>query len=314
MTRVLVTEPIHADAEALLRAAGCEVLHEVPAAEVDAVIVRVHPIGPDQMGGGQMAGGPMAGGQQGGGLRHISKHGVGVDNIDLAAARAASITVTNTPGANANSVAEHALALIFALAKSLPQMERVARAGEAAHGRARIVDIAGRRLLVVGFGASGRRLAALAAAVGMQVTVLSRSLTGAQTPEGYRVARDLGAALAEADVLSLHCPLSAATRGMIGAAQLAALPAGAFVVNTARGGLIDEAALPGAEHLGGVALDVTEAEPLPAGSPLLHLPNCILTPHSAAASEGAFRQMGMMAAQNVLDVLAGRVDPARVVV
>ncbi|GHE01262.1 hypothetical protein U879_15260 [Defluviimonas sp. 20V17] len=300
MTRVLLTEPIHPDAEALLRDAGCEILREGPPGEADALIARIKRLPAEQMCAGR--------------LRHVAKHGVGVDNIDLAAARAAGILVTNTPGANAASVAEHALALIFALAKALPAMERAARAGQTGLGRARVVDLAGRRLLVVGFGASGRRLAALAAAVGMRVTVLSRSLSGAVSPEGYAVARDLRAALAAADVLSLHCPLTEATRGMIGARELAALPPGAFVINTARGGLIDEDALARAGHLGGVALDVTETEPLPRDSPLLDLPNCILTPHSAALSDGAFRQMGLMAAQNVLDALAGRVDPAHVVV
>lgn len=300
MTRVLLTEPVHPDVEILLREAGCEVVRGLPPSEAEAVIVRVQKIGAAEMAGGR--------------LKHIAKHGVGVDNIDLAAAREAGIRVTNTPGANSASVAEHALALMFALAKALPEMERAARAGATGHGRARIVDLEGRRLLVVGFGASGRRLAALAAAVGMRVTVLSRSLTGSVTPEGYRVARDLGAALAGAEVLSLHCPLTEATRGMIGAAELAALPPGAFVVNTARGGLIDEAALAGASHLGGVALDVTEEEPISVSNPLLSLPNCILTPHTAAQSEGALRRMGLMAAQNVLDVLAGRADPAHVVV
>jgi D-3-phosphoglycerate dehydrogenase len=177
-----------------------------------------------------------------------------------------------------------------------------------------IADLAGRRLLLVGFGEIARRVAGLAAAFGMEVTVLSRSLAGSLTPEGYRVAHDLAVALPQAEVLSLHCPLTPATRGLIGAAELARLPDGALVVNTARGGLIDEAALAEARHLGGIGLDVTEVEPLPADHPLQRRPEVILTPHTAALSAGAFRRMGLDAAQNILDYLAGRLDPAKTVV
>ena len=179
---------------------------------------------------------------------------------------------------------------------------------------ARVVDLAGRRLLVVGYGEIGRRLAAGAAALGMQVTVQSRSLSGEVTPEGYRVARDLRAALPQADVVSLHLPLTPQTRCLLGPEELALLPPGAFVINTGRGGLIDEAALLAARHLGGFALDVVEDEPIRPDNPLLAAPQGIVTPHSAALSDAAFRRMGMMAAQNVLDALAGRLDPAVIVV
>jgi D-3-phosphoglycerate dehydrogenase len=163
------------------------------------------------------------------------------------------------------------------------------------------------RLTVVGFGDIGRRVAALGAALGMAVTVVSRSLAGAVTTQGYRVAT-LAGALPETDVLTLHCPLTDQTRHMIDAGALAALPRGAMVVNTARGGIVDEAALAHAlrsGHLGGAALDVTEVEPLPEDSPLRGAPGLIVTPHAATLSDGAFRRMGMEAARNILDHAAG---------
>ncbi|MFC2968139.1 hydroxyacid dehydrogenase [Acidimangrovimonas pyrenivorans] len=300
MPRILVTEPIHDDAVALLREAGCEITSDAPLDEVDAVIVRTDPI--------------PAGALAPGRLKVISKHGVGVDNIPLEAARAAGIAVTNTPGANAGSVAEHALMLMLALAKALPAMQRAARAGGLPDPAAQVIELAGRRLLVAGYGQSGKRLASLAAALGMRVTVWSRSLKGATTPEGYTVAPDFRAALPQSDVVSLHLPLVPETRGMLGAAELALLPRGALVINTGRGGLIDEAALLAADHLGGFGLDVVAGEPIRPDNPLLRAPNGIVTPHSAAMTGEAFRNMGMMAARNVLDALAGRADPTCLVV
>lgn len=308
MPRVLVTEPVHADALALLRQAGLDVVEaahltpgEVEEAlhEAEVILVRTRQLDPALMTHP---------------LRLVSKHGTGVDNVPLAAARAGGVWVTNTPGANAIAVAEHTMMLMLALAKALPAMQAAVRAGAAPDPAARVVDLAGRRLLLVGYGATAKRVAAFATAFGMQVTVHSPRLTGPRTPEGHRIAPDLRAALPEADVLSLHCPLTPATRGLIGADEIARLPAGALVINTARGGLIDEAALASAQHLGGVGLDVVADEPIRPDHPLIGLPNVILTPHVAGSSAGAFRRMGMDAAQNILDVLAGRPDPAKTVV
>ncbi len=306
--RVHVTEPVHPDALEMLRAAGLEVTEAAelaPEAAAEAlaaaeiVLVRTRPL-PEAL---------MAGP-----VRMIAKHGTGVDNIPLAAARAAGVVLANTPGANAAAVAEHTLMLMLALAKRLPAARAMAATGRREGPELEAADLAGRRILIIGLGAIGRRVAALAAAFGMEVTVLARSVSGARTPEGYRIAESLAGALPMADVLSLHCPLSPETKGMIGAAEIALLPEGAIVLNTARGGLIDEAALAAARHLGGIGLDATEVEPLPADHPLQGRDDVILTPHTGAMSAGAFRQMGMEAARNILDHLDGRLDPARRVV
>ena len=305
--RVLVAEPVHPAALALLTGAGCEVVQADGSAaiaalsQVQAVIVRTMILPEAAMTA------PLV---------LVSKHGVGVDNIPLAAARAGGVAVTNTPGANAGAVAEHTLMLMLALAKRLPTMQEAARVGGKIPLGVTVGDLAGQRLLVVGNGQTGRRVAALGAAFGMAVTILTRRGEG-HSAEGHSLTQDLHSALVQTDVLSLHCPLTEATRGMIGAAELALLPPGALVINTARGGLIDEAALAEAARTGqiaGFALDVVEEEPIRPGNPLLALPNGIITPHSAGMGIAAFRQMGLDAAQNILDFRAGRLDPRRIVV
>jgi D-3-phosphoglycerate dehydrogenase len=231
-----------------------------------------------------------------------------VDNIPLEAAKAAGVTVMNTPGANAAAVAEQTLLLMLALARDLT--------GQMAGRRAAVTGLEGRRLLVVGFGESGRRVVQAALALGLQVTVLTPRPDQAAA-SGAHAANDLHSALRQTDILSLHCPLTPQTKDMIGAAELALLPPGALVVNVARGGLIDEAALADAlhsGHLGGAALDVTQVEPLPPDDPLRRAPRLILTPHAAGLGQGAFRRMGMDAAQNILDHAAGRPRPACTVV
>jgi D-3-phosphoglycerate dehydrogenase len=285
MPRVIVTEPVHEDALALLRAAGWTV--EGPGAALtpaEALLVRTQAVPPEAVAGFKM----------------ISKHGTGVDNIPLEAAKAAGVTVMNTPGANAAAVAEQTLMLMLAMARDLT--------GQLAGTRQGVTGLEGRRLLVVGFGETGRRVVQAAMMLGLQVTVLTPRPDQVAS-SGARAAQDLQSALRQTDILSLHCPLTPLTQGMIGAAELALLPPGALVVNVARGGLIDEAALADAlhsGHLGGAALDVTQQEPLPADDPLRRAPRLILTPHAAGLGQGAFRRMGLQAAQNILDHAAGR--------
>ncbi|MEI4486717.1 NAD(P)-dependent oxidoreductase [Frigidibacter sp. MR17.14] len=303
--RVLVTEPVHPDTLVELAAAGHDVIDR-PAdlmaalAEAEAVLVRTMKLGADRI-----AAAPR--------LKIIAKHGAGVDNIDLAAAKAAGIAVTNTPGANSGSVAEQAMMLILGLARSLSAQRIAARPDPAIAIR----DLEGRRLTVVGWGASAQKVARLAQAFGMAVTVVWPRRAGGATDEGLPVAASLAAVLPVTDVLSLHLPLSPATRDMIGAAELAALPAGAIVINTARGGLIDEVALADslrAGHLGGAGLDVLAQEPIRADEPLRDVPNVMLTPHLAGMGDRGFRATGLMAAGAIGDYLAGRLDPAMTIV
>lgn len=288
--RVLITEPIHKDALDLLFDAGWEVIGpDQPMQAADALLVRVRQISEADLSLFSM----------------ISKHGVGVDNIPLKAAEKAGVTVMNTPGANAGAVAEQALMLMLVLMRDLPLQMEAARNGQSSP---LVQGLEGRRLLVIGYGASGRRVAALGKAIGMGVTIHSPSMNDARHA-GFDVATNLEAALKRADIVSLHCPLTDDTRHLLNAERLSLLPKGAIVVNCARGGLIDESALIAAlenRDLGGAALDVTETEPLPSDHPLRTAPNLILTPHSAAMSDGAFRRMGMVAAQNILDHFAGR--------
>lgn len=303
MADVHLTEPIHPEAEARLRGAGLTLSHGPDPGAMAAA--RAWLVRTAQVPAAAIAAAPR--------LQIVSKHGVGIDNIAIEAAQARGLWVTNTPGANAGAVAEHTLMLMLALARKTRAMDASARHGFAGRDAIGPVDLAGRRVLIGGFGAIGRRVARLCAAFEMQVTVYHRRLGAAEA--GYAVTHDLAAALPDTDILSLHLPLTPETDGMIGAAELAALPAGAIVINTGRGGVVDEAALvAAAPRLGGIGLDVFAEEPLRPDDPLLGLPNALLSPHAAALSPDAFRKMGLMAAENVLSVLSGgRPPPERIV-
>src|SRR5262245_23763527 len=213
------------------------------------------------------------------GLRLISIWGTGTDNVDLAACRNRGVAVTNTPGVNAHAVAEHTLALMLAVTRRLPAMDRDTRAGQWPRGL--LVQLEGRTLGLVGLGAIGSRVARLARAFDMHL------LAATYGPDRGRAAA-LGAQhvpietlLRDSDVVSLHLRLSADTTGYLDRARLALMKPTAYLVNTARGALVDKAALADALRAGrlaGAALDVFHEEPVPAGDPLLGLPNVVLTP------------------------------------
>lgn len=287
--QVAVTEAVHPDALAMLRAGGWAPVDHLAGCE--AAIIRTRVLTPDEVAG----------------LGMISKHGVGVDNIPLEVARASGVCVTNTPGANAAAVAEQAMLLLLALARDLDGQ----RDGRVSGVR----GVEGMRLVVVGFGMSGQRVARLAAGFGMAVTVVAPSRSDEVRAAGFAVAT-LAGALAGADALSLHVPLTDATRGLIGAAELAAMAPGAVIVNCARGGVVDEAALLAAlraGHVSGAGLDVAEVEPMPQDHPLRAHPGVIVTPHAAGLGQGAFRRMGVEAARNVIDWGLARLRPEVVV-
>lgn len=246
-------------------------------------------------------------------LKVISKHGVGVSNIDVAAATARGIPVYVTPGANAQSVAEMTLGLMFAAARKIAWMDSELRAGKWTRAQDGL-QLQGRTLGLVGFGQIGQRVANVCIALGMKVVAFDPALGGHSPLPQVTLVSSIEELLPHTDVLSLHVPLTARTHGMIGAAQLLMLPPGAILINTARGEVIDENALISAlesRRLYAAGLDTMAVEPLPADSMLLRLPNVVLTPHVGGSTPDALAAMAGGAANNVLRWLRGEsVDSA----
>ena len=252
-------------------------------------------------------------------LRVAAKHGVGFDNIDVAYLAGRGVPVAITADANSISVAEHTMSLMLAAAKHLPEYDRAVRQGEWEFRKsARAVELSGRRALVVGFGRIGRRVAALCRAFGMQVLVhdSSAAALGQAAAAGYQAVADLDVGLAQADVLTLHIPLTSRSAMLIDATRLGRLPRGAVVVNCARGGILDEDALAQVLSTGAVAaaaLDVFAREPIVGSHPLAKFDNVLLTPHSAATTREGARAMAEAMARNILDGIDGRLDPSCIV-
>ena len=237
-------------------------------------------------------------------LRVISKHGTGIDNIDSAAARARGIVVRAAVGANAPAVAEHTWALILACAKGVVPLDARMRAGHWDKATHKSLELKGRTLGLVGLGAIGRLVATTGTALGMRVVAYDPF--AASFPEGIESVT-LDQLFATADVLSLHCPLTKENANMINAASLAAMRDGAIVVNTARGSLIDEAALAQALRSGklrAAGLDSFQVEPYTGGHEFSGLHNAVLTPHVAGVTADAYVGMGTGAARNILEELA----------
>jgi len=246
------------------------------------------------------------------GLRIIAKHGAGVDTVDIGAATRHGIAVMVAGGANADAVAEHTLALMLALTRQLPRFDRETRAGAWRDLNEFTRDFRARTVGIVGYGQIGERTARLVQACGAAVVVHTRSAV--TLPAGISHEPDLDRLLAQVDIVSLHCPLTEKTRGMIGAAQLARMKPGALLINTARGPVVDQAALVAAlqsGHLAGAGLDTFAVEPPDTADPLFALPNVIVTPHVAAATTEAMMRMGTIAANNITSWLDGKVYDVR---
>ena len=304
---VIMTAPRLAPAAvALLEAFGATLHYMAPfpsAAEVAALAAKVQPVAILSRQGPVTAAAMDAAP----GLRVVARHGVGVDDVDVAEAQRRGIVVTRAPGSNTQAVAEHTIALLLALVKDLPLLSAEVAGGAWRNADTKVRDVAGLRLGLVGCGAIGQAVARLAAAFGMSAAAFDPGLPDGT---GIEAMASLHALLARSDVLSLHLPLLPSTRRLIGAAELAALPRGAVVLNTARGGLIDEAALLAAldaGHLAGAGLDVFEDEPPPGDHPLRRHPRVICTPHVAGVTDGSLVNMGVMAAECIVAVLHG--DP-----
>jgi D-3-phosphoglycerate dehydrogenase / 2-oxoglutarate reductase len=248
-------------------------------------------------------------------LKVIARYGVGVDNVDLVAAAERGIVVTNTPGANAGAVAELVIGLLLSLARGIPAADRAVRAGRwiASGG----VALEGKALGLLGFGAIGRAVAPRARALGCRVLVYDPAPAAATAARKLDVEQASQAELlAASDFVSLHLPVLPETRGMVDAAFLAAMKPGAYLVNAARGELVNEVALLEAlrtGHLAGAALDALAQEPPPPGFPLGELDNVVLTPHLGAHTDRAVRTMGRRAMENCLAVLRGEQPPDPVV-
>jgi len=239
-------------------------------------------------------------------LKVISKHGSGIDTIDAAAATARGIPVVAAAGANAAAVAEHALALLLACAKSVVALNERMHAGHWDKATHKSIELEGRTLGLIGLGAIGQRLARTADAMGMRV--LGFDPYAQDLPACVSRVEDLAAIWREADAISLHCPLTADNARLLNAQTLAACKRGVIVINTARGGLIDEAALLEAIHSGQVAsagLDSFAVEPVSASHPFLGEPRITLSPHIGGVTADAYVKMGVAAVRNALAVLKG---------
>jgi D-3-phosphoglycerate dehydrogenase len=237
----------------------------------------------------------------------ISKYGVGMDNIDVEATCSRDILLGWTPGANSNAVAELTLGLMFALARRIPQADQALHAGR--FERVRGLELQGKVLGVIGLGRIGRLVAKAAVCLGLQVLAYDPYLIESPIPEATLV--DLPRLYQEADVVSLHLPLNEQTRNMIDAKALRSMKPGALLINTARGGIVDEQALYDAiqsGRLGGAAIDCFSQEPA-SESPLLELEQVIGTPHIASHTQEASEAMGRMAAENVIAGLQGKPLP-----
>jgi D-3-phosphoglycerate dehydrogenase len=240
-------------------------------------------------------------------LRVIAKPGAGVDSVDLAAATEHGIPIMTAGHGNAPAVAEITIGFMLALGRDVVRLDRRTRGGDWRRDDYNSSELSGQTLGLVGFGRIGRRVAELARAFGMGVVVFTR--TPAKVPPDLAQATEsLDALLRKSDYVSLHCPLNESTRGLMGRRAIAAMRPGAFLINTGRGALVDEAALAEAlasGHLAGAALDTLSEEPPPSDNPLLSAPNLILTPHIAGLSTGAVQRTGATTAGNIIAVLTG---------
>lgn len=248
-------------------------------------------------------------------LRHLAIWGTGTDHVDLAAAQRLGIVVSNTPNMASEAIAEHCLALLLAVARRVMHLDAAVRRGEWPRGM--LIQCREKTLGIIGTGAIGTRFAELGRGIGMRVVAwtLHPDPDKAQRA-GFAYLPSLDALLAASDVVSLHLRSSPETRGLLGAPQFARMKDGAIFLNTARGDIVDEAALVEALRTGklaGAGLDVFAREPIPQGSPLLDLTNVVLTPHTAGTTPEALAKGLDLCAENVVRFIAQHEVVSRVV-
>lgn len=244
------------------------------------------------------------------GCRVIARFGIGVDRVDLEAATAAGIVVTNVPDYCVDEVSDHALGLLLAVTRRIVPLDRAVRDGvwDTAAVAGPVRRLRGRRLGIVGFGRLGRSFAAKAQALGLEVVAYDPNVADSDIEAAGVRSLSLDALIASSDIVSLHVPLTPQTRHLLDRQRIDSLPAGAVLLNTSRGGLVDEEALAAAlreGRLGGAGLDVFETEPPPRDHPLLGLPNVVVSSHSSHYSLEAGADMRAKAFGNVARVLRG---------
>jgi D-3-phosphoglycerate dehydrogenase len=251
-------------------------------------------------------------------LRIVSRFGVGYDTVDVAACTRHGVVVSITAGGNDLSVAEHTLMLLLAVARRTVEMDAATRAGRwmLRDGRP-MGELVGRTILVVGYGRIGSRVARLCGAFGMNVMVIDPAFPVPRiAADGFTPVSDIAAMLPKIDVLTLHCPLGEATYHVINREMLSLMKPTAWLINTARGPLVDESALIEALSSGkleAAGLDVLLHEPPDPANPLLKLTNVVLSPHNAAAPLECQEKMSIRAAKNMLEFLDGVLDPGYVI-
>ena len=311
---IFIIGPIANDAVKMLEGQGCRcvfgngngrlatISEELRRSQADGLIVRKGAITKEVL-------------ERANRLKAVCKHGVGVDNIDIDAATRLNIPVMITPFANYESVAEHALALILAMLKQIPRQDRTVRAGHWDKKVYQGEDLGGKTLGLIGYGRVGRRLAELLVPFAVQRVVYDPLIPAEKHRDGRLVfVQKLGELLSVADIVSLHCPLTSKTKGMIDRNCFRSMKKTAYIVNTARGAIINEKDLLDAlanNVIAGAALDTLESEPPDPDNPLLKMENVTVTCHIGGVTTEAFRRMGMEAAKNILCALHGEpIDPA----
>lgn len=316
MPKVLIIQPFHDDGMALLEARS-DLIYEIvdgssieemkaKIVDADGVTLRTALLPADVL-------------DCAGRLKVVARHGVGYDNVDLDVLNRRGIPLALTADANATSVAEHVLFMMLHLAKRGASYDRATREGGwAVRNSLSAVDIGERRLLIVGFGRIGKEVAKLCQAFRMQISVYDPYVPGDVIQSaGCRPVADVTTVLGDTDILTVHMPLADDTRHLIDEATFKALPRDAFVINCARGGIVDETALHAALSSGeiaGAGLDVFEQEPPPSRDhPLFTLDNVILSPHSAGLTLECAKRMAVSTARNVLAGIDGDLDPSMVV-
>jgi D-3-phosphoglycerate dehydrogenase len=308
LPRVFIPDPIHPDGVARL---GARFFVDAPKepqdaaarrhsfTRADAVIVRNAPIDANLMDACTR-------------LKIISKHGAGVDNIDIAAATARGVVVANVPGGNADAVAEATVALMLATLRRVPEVHGLVVSGQySARWRLQFEQLSQRTLGLVGIGNIGARVARICAqGFNMRVVAFDPGLSESEiAARGAQKVDDLKTLLGVSDVVSLHAPMAAASIHLIGAAELQAMKSSAILINAARGALVDEKALAEALHagrIGGAGLDVFEVEPPSPDNPILRAPNVVLSPHTAGNTIEAARNLAVASAEIVIAAAAGR--------